>query len=373
VTRRDVVAVVQPFVPTYRVPLFDAIAHHLEPEGLALEVWHAQPTGIVAARGNSTSGAWSVPIRQHRLTVKRRNVTWRNVHREARDVACLVHGLASSNLETYALAADPAVNLMLWGHGRNFTARSNRLDDLLEGWLCRRASHLFAYTEAGASHLRDAGLSTSKITVVRNSTDTAGLQRHRASVTPQVIADRLRELDLTGRKVGLFVGAFDEPKMLPFLFDATDRIAAVDPTFALVMAGAGPLDEYVATQAADRAYVRLIGRLETEQLATLAAGVKLILMPGRVGLVAVDSLALGLPLITTEHDFHAPEIEYLTPETSVWTSQTPQAYAEGVLTLLGNDVRRRKLATNGLGKAGELSADSAGRRFVAGILQGLER
>lgn len=49
-TREEVVAVIQPFVPTYRVGLFDAIARQLLPHRLRLEVWNDQPSGIVAAR-----------------------------------------------------------------------------------------------------------------------------------------------------------------------------------------------------------------------------------------------------------------------------------------------------------------------------------
>jgi len=34
-------------------------------------------------------------------------------------------------------------------------------------------------------------------------------------------------------------------------------------------------------------------------------------MPGRVGLVAVDSFALGTPIVTTRWPYHAPEFGYL--------------------------------------------------------------
>ena len=36
-----------------------------------------------------------------------------------------------------------------------------------------------------------------------------------------------------------------------------------------------------------------------------------LLMPGSVGLVAVDSFALGTPIITTRWPYHGPEIVYL--------------------------------------------------------------
>lgn len=370
-TREDVVAVIQPFVPTYRVALFDAIERHLKPHGLRLEVWHDQPTGIVAARGNATSGPWSVPITQRRLTVRRRNVTYRNVRRTAREVRAVVHGLASSNLETYGLASDPDVRLMLWGHGKNFTTAGNRLDDRLEGWLCRRASHLFAYTEVGAAHLTSAGIEPSRITVVQNSTDTALLRRHQRESSAADVEALRDQLQLRGKRVVLFVGAFDKPKRLPFLLESVDLMHEADPSLVLLLAGAGPLDDYVADATAARRYVQNLGRLDAAALGRLSHLTDLLLMPGRVGLVAVDSLALGVPLATTRHAFHAPEVEYLTPETSLWTDDDPAAYADAVADLLADPERRSAMVLASLSAGNELSADFSGARFVSGILQGL--
>ena len=370
-TREDVVAFIQPYVPSYRVGLFNSIERHLNKHGLRLEVWHDDATGIAAARGNDTSGPWSVPIKQHRLTVRQRNVTYRNVRRSAREVRAVVHGLASSNLETYGLARDPGVQLMLWGHGRNFTSAGNRLDDRLEGWLCRRARHLFAYTEAGAQHLTSAGIEPSKITVVRNSTDTELLRRHQLESTSAEVDALRNRLDLGGKRVVLFVGAYDKPKRLPFLIESVDLMHEADPSLVLLMAGAGPLDRYVADAAAERKYVTNIGRLDAAALARLSHLTDLLLMPGRVGLVAVDSLALGIPLATTRHAFHAPEIEYLTEETSLWSDDDPAAYADAVTALLDDSDRRSAMVRESLSAGAELSTDRAGQRFVSGILRGL--
>ena len=254
--------------------------------------------------------------------------------------------------------------------GRNFTSAGNRLDDRLEGWLCRRASHLFAYTEVGAKHLTSAGIEPSKITVVRNSTDTELLRRHQRQCTTAEV-DALRDrLQLDGKRVVLFVGAFDKPKRLPFLFESVDLMHKADPSLVLLMGGAGPLDDYVADVAATRPYVTNLGRLDAAALARLSHLTDLLLMPGRVGLVAVDSLALGVPLATTRHAFHAPEVEYLTEETSLWSADDPAAYAEAVTALLADPERRSAMVRASISAGDELSSDRSGERFVSGILQG---
>ena len=372
--QENVVAVIQPFVPNYRVGLFDALAGQLEQSGLTLEVWHAQPKGRVAARGNASQGAWSVPITQHRLSVGRRNITLRNVHSRARKVRAVVAGLASTNLETYGLAADPAVRLMLWGHGRNYTTGNNGVDQAVEGWLRRRSKHLFAYTESGKAHLVEAGAQPDDITVVQNSTDTRSLGLEVASLTPRT-GPELRSLyELGDGPVGLFVGAFDEPKQLPLLFEATDIVQHKRPNFRLIVAGAGPEAEHVAAAAAVRSYVRLIGRADAALLARLSTVSSLVLIPGRVGLVAVDALALGIPIVTTDYPFHAPEADYLTAGVdSLWTEMSADSYARGVVSLLDDPKRLDNMSSAARARGAEFSVEQSATRFATGILTGLSR
>src|SRR5665811_108326 len=58
-------------------------------------------------------------------------------------------------------------------------------------------------------------------------------------------------------------------------------------------------------------------------------------MPGRVGLIAVDALALGLPVLTTRFPFHAPELDYLVDGRTVhFLPETAGAYAKGALAIM---------------------------------------
>jgi len=367
----NVIAFVQPFVPTYRKGLFDAIDERLRANGYELEVWHDQPKGIVAARRNSSSGEWSVPTKQHRLSFRRRNITYRNIWRRSRSVRAVVAGLASTNLETYLLAADPKITLMLWGHGRNFTAGNNPLDARLEKWLCDRATHVFTYTNDGASHLTEHGVSKEKLSTVLNSTDTGRLRRSQAEASTEYLESLTNQLNVRNSEVALFVGAFDEPKRLPFLFDAADRVHAARPNFVLLLAGAGPLDDYVAECAKSRPYVRLVGRLEIDELARLSNLVDILVMPGRVGLVAIDSLALGIPLATTSFPFHAPEAQYLSHQNSIWTEDSVDEYAAGLIAILANQTELQSLKLAARTAGDEFSVEKSAQIFVDGLLLGL--
>lgn len=369
---RPTVAIIQPFVPNYRVGLFDAIADGLAAHGYRLEVWHAQPKGRVAARGNATSGRWSVPIRQHRVSIGRRNITFRPVHRRSRRVQAVIAGLASTNVETYGLALDPGVNLMLWGHGRNFTAANNALDGRVEHWLAKRATHVFSYTDEGKDVISSRGIPPESITVVQNTTDADLLREIRATTTPERLAKIRAEHGFGDRPVVLFVGAFDEPKKLPFLIRSFDLVHQSNPDALLVLAGAGPDEPIIRELAATRDYVKLIGRLDTRALAEFAGVVSMVAMPGRVGLVAVDALALGLPVVTTTYPFHAPEAAYLTDGiSSVWTDFDETTYALEIASLLGDRGRLSDLAAGAHSEGLNFSVKQSADRFVRGVLQGL--
>jgi glycosyltransferase involved in cell wall biosynthesis len=362
------VAFVQPYVPAYRRGLFEAIKKRLEEEGFAFEVWHAEPEGRAAARRNSITGPWSRRITQRRLTVRGRNFTFRPILRRARTAHVVVAGLASTNLETYLLAADPRVNLMLWGQGKNFTASNLSIDSKLEAWLCKKATHVFAYTAEGRDHLLATGLPESKVSTVRNTTDTADLRRAQETATQVQIADYQLKFDLADKKVALFVGAFDAPKRLPFLFEAVDLIAQRVPNFRLLLAGAGPLDAYVSGQCESRPYVTMIGSLTASELGVLSNVVDIILMPGRVGLVAVDSLALGVPLATTHYEFHAPEAGYLDNSNSLWTADDPKIFAAEVGALILDSDRLAALGTEAKREGTKFSMERSAQIFVEGIL-----
>lgn len=368
----EVIGIIQPFVPSYRRPLFDAIHRRMAEHGYDVQVWHDFPKGRVAARGNADSGEWSVPIVQHRWSIGRKNLTFRNVRSRARSAKAVVAGLASTNIETYGLALDPAVNLMLWGHGRNFTAGNNPLDARIEHWLARRSTHIFTYTDEGKEIVVSRGIDPRTVTVVQNSTDADYLRNARAEATVEQIEALRERHGLDGAPVLLFVGAFDEPKKLPFLFEAMDLVHKRRPDALLVLAGAGPDSGSVIEAASTRAYVKLIGRLEAAELAKFSHVVSLVVMPGRIGLVAVDAMALGLPIATTTYPYHAPEEAYLTDGVSCARSEfNPVDYANLIVDLLDDPGRLKNLADGARAEGLAFSIEKSAERFVNGILAGL--
>ncbi len=357
---RPRVTFLQPYVPDYRVPFFDALDAMLDAAGIDLVVAHGHPVGGQGARGDARTGRWAKPLRQRHLRLLGKDLFWRPVRALARDSDVVVQELASTNLVTYLLAVDPRVRMMVWGHGKAYVTRVNALDARLEGWQVKHAEHVFVYTDSGRAYLQGRGVPAGKVTVVHNSTDTAALMRAAALITDTDVAAFRALHGLGDGPVGLFVGALDESKLIPVLLDAAALVSAQNPAFRLVVAGAGPLAAMVDGRAREAStIVRLPRTCGPHELALLGRLSDVLLIPGRVGLVATDAMALGLPVITTDYPYHAPERDYLGDRVTV-TSATPESFAAAVLEHLREGTSAHRLEAADIPSVEQMAGAFAG-------------
>ncbi len=320
--RRPLVVVSQPYVPAYRVPLFSAIRDKLQTHGIDFIVAAGDPTGTQAARGDQERPAWRVDIRSRSLKIGSRDIQWRQLPLGLRPDLVVSELEALNNIgwqNSFGRA-----KLVLWGHGKPYVNDSGGLADRIEWALAHRADKIMTYADGGRRYLIDEGkIAADKVVTIGNSTDSALLRNAFLSVT----ADRITELrqlwPLAPR--ALFVGGLDETKRIDFLVDAAIAAHRTDPTFSLIVVGKG--EEQGALARAGDAIVH-VPSARGRDLAELAHVVQSIWMPGRIGLVAVDALALGLPIFTTDYAFHAPEAEFLREDEIIVLPDEPAAFAE---------------------------------------------
>nr|UXN29726.1 hypothetical protein N8D75_05440 [Curtobacterium flaccumfaciens] len=96
--------------------------------------------------------------------------------------------------------------------------------------------------------------------------------------------------------------------------------------------------------------------------------------PGRVGLIAPESFALGLPIVTAESAFHAPEFEYLRPGVdSIATNDSPEALAEALDELVARPERADRLARAADVRFGEYKLEDMVDQMQQSIEQLLRR
>ena len=303
---------VQPYVPAYRVPLFDRLGERLRTDGGGLTVASAAPMGLQSARCDAETGPWHTNVRSRSWSTPIGQLRHRSgLGKHLANADVVVMELDAGNLNAWLhLGARRHPPLVLWGHGRSFVSRSHPLTEALRRLLARTAAHVMTYSPAGRAHLIGKGVPAPRVTCVGNSTDTVRLRT--------LLDQRLRrpshkseafDQSVIGRNVACYVGGLDGDKRVPFLVSAAQVAHSIDPSFLLLVAGSGT-EQHLLRSAGEAIAWR--PRASAADLADLAVVSRSIWMPGRVGLVAVDALALGRPVLTTAFPFHAPEFEFLT-------------------------------------------------------------
>lgn len=359
--------VVQPYIPSYRVPLFNLLGERLSEVGVALTVAAGRPGASQAARGDAASrlNVDVVETTARAIDLRGPQVRWQGTPRLSRRFDGVIYE-ASAALLDVAAAAMTRRNFGLWGHIDSFVNDAHRLDSYLEGLLLRRAAAVFAYTPRGATAALRLGCQASAVYTLNNTVDTSGLISAVESVNPQAAAARLG-IELHPENTFCFIGGIDDSKRPDFMIDVLDRLWSTRPQFRLLVAGSGDRQDAFAT-AVERGQVLMLGRVDDFGKADLSAVASAVMMPGRVGLVAVESFVLGLPIVTTDWRYHAPEFEYLTPgRDAVVTPDSAEAYASKIESLLDDAGELSALRTAARAKSGQPALEDLVTTYVAGV------
>ncbi len=370
------VLIVEDYVPEYRHRFFECLDAALHRQSIELRIAVGGASSAIAARRDAAHDLDTVQRVQRRsLRIAGRQLTYRALGDLARSADLVVIDQALRHVEAYPLLLGQrrgGPRVALWGHGTTRVRKTTRLERGLNRRITSKAHWFFAYTQGGAEHVTHDGFPGDRVTVVQNTIDTAPLAALREAVSAddaQQIRDRLR---LPTRNVCLFVGALDAPKRIPFLLEACRRVAERVPGFTLVVAGDGTDRELVERSLASYPWLRFVGRATAVLKAELGAVSELLLMPGRVGLVAVDSFVLGTPIITTRWPYHGPEVEYLDDGINARISgDTLAEFAQTVEeTLLARgDLTRLQAACSAA--AQQYTLDTMVTNFAGGVIDAL--
>lgn len=335
--------IVQPYVPTYRVRFFDGLSKELERSDIHLTVAAARPVGSQAARGDSASGAWLREIRSRTLAFGGKTLVLGGSKIAWADADAVILPCQGTSLDTYRALANSrsavSPRVGLWGHIRDYVSSGNVLDRKAERWQLRRADQVFAYTPSGAEYARKVGVDPSRVTTVMNSVDTDTLVRQIRDVTARDAQEFRTRWGLEGDRNLAFVGGLDSSKRIDFIAEFLDFLYDLDPSVKLLLGGRGA-ERHLLDKAVSRGQVIDLGHVDARTLATIGMVSAAIVMPGRVGLVAVDAMALGLPVVTTDWPFHAPEADYLVEGSTKWTAPNePKGFATSVVAFLSTPRR----------------------------------
>ena len=308
-----------------------------------------------------------VSIRGHDIALRSLGPTIRSLKPNLIVVEQALH-----NLETYPLFAQAMLTnaeIGMWGHGRSYSTSQSEQAAAAKQWLTRRTKWFFAYTQAGADHAVDRGFPRVRTSVLNNTTDTAALRRELDRVSAQEVGKFRTDLGLETGKTALFMGGIDDSKGISFLLESVPLIVERLPGFTLLIAGDGSRKDVVQAAQASGMAIRYLGRLEGAEKALALRASDIMAIPEWIGLVAIDSLTAGRPIVTTHHHSHSPEHEFLEDSiTCMYAEHQPPAYARAVVDLLTDGQRLSVMQQACVVKSKEFSIELMADRFIEGLL-----
>ena len=138
--------------------------------------------------------------------------------------------------------------------------------------------------------------------------------------------------------------------------------------FRLLIAGDGSDRKLVEGASESMRFIRYLGRVGGREKALAIRSSEVIAMPGRVGLLAVDSLVAGLPIVTTNWRWHAPEFEYLVPDrNSIVSDDTIDGFVRSMQFVLSDPRRLESLVSECLRSAVDFGVDAMSAKFLDGL------
>lgn len=329
--------IVQPYVPAYRVGFFESLRNKLLEHDIECHIAAGSPAGAQAVRGDSVYRDWITPTQRRTMRVAGHTIKWQTKPTPWKNVDGLIVGLQGSSIPVYqALVASRVEKFRvgLWGHAKPYVGPGNKIDLGLEKLQMMSADHIFTYTPSGTEYVTRLGIDSEKVTTVMNTIDTSQLERQLNSISDSDIDQFTNALDLNINRTVCFVGGLDQSKRIDFLAKSMDHLWSIDPTIKVLIGGKGQ-DEHFLRTAYDRRQALPLGYLNGRDKAIVLLTSRAICMPGRIGLVAVDALVSGRPILTTAWDYHAPEADYLIEgESRITARNDPIAYAEVIKKLV---------------------------------------
>ena len=371
------VAFVQRSLRRYRGDLFDRIRDELAADGIELSLYHSTRPPGEDPRDDALHVPWAHHLPRRTLPIGSRSFLWQPYAPPLRSVDLVITEQAADLALSYRLLwaqARGRTRVAFWGHGRNFGERPSRVGEAIKARISRRAHWWFAYTDVSAEVVADLGYPQERITVVNNAIDTAELSEDLAWARSGPAEQLRQELDLGTGPVGLFLGTLRTDKRLDLLLEAADRIHAARPDFRLLILGSGPHEGLVREHAAKATWIHFLGARFGRGRAAALALADVLLLPAAVGLVVVDSLAAGVPLVASNSGHHKPEIAYLRDYGNgrlVADDGDPGRYAAAVLEILGDEALARRLVAGCLADAHRYGLEEMAARFADGIRQAL--
>lgn len=370
------VAIVQRRLTHYRKPFFVQLRQKLAAKGVELLLIHGRPTEAELRKKDHVSLNWAIEIENKKVGLGSKSLLWQPALQYLNDVDLVIVEQASRLLLNYILLILQLLGkqkIAFWGHGRSFQPHlSSKIGEGVKKVISRQAFWWFAYNDLSASAVKELGYPQEKITSVMNAIDTRPLIEAFDRITDEQVLEIKRKEGITGSHVCIYTSSLYQEKRIAFLLEACHVIREEISDFEIIIIGSGPQESLVKEAAAQYPWIHYKGSLFGTEKVPYFKLSKLMLLPGLVGLSVVDSFALETPLITTNIDYHSPEIDYLLSGENgliVSPAEDVNLYARSVADLLKDEDKRLRMVAACRLARNTYTLDRMSDRFADGILR----
>lgn len=367
------VIIYQRVLPHYRVPFFEALHKELLLSDIKL----------VVVAGNEKKGQVPKTVKLERPWVVYRE----NIYISLLGKEIVLQRMNFGDFKANAVIVEQSNRLFLnyilcffrllgcfkvglWGHGKNFqSSRPRGLRERFKQKISKTYDWWFCYTELGKKILSSAGCDQSKITVVRNSIELTDFEDLNSRESLGSLHFNKFEV-FPDDNLGIYCGGAYHEKRIDFLLESLTLIRERVKNFKFIFIGDGPeINKVEKFHESNHDWFYWAGAKSGKDRAEYFRYAKVFLMPGLVGLAVLDSFASAVPMITTNIDYHSPEIDYLENGINGLIINNSLAdYVSAVEGVLNNDKELQKLREGCVESAKIYSIGSMSKNYAQGVV-----
>ena len=365
------VLIVYKFLPEYRVDFYQQLKKKLAVYDVKLHLIYGKFNEVDALRKNEVDIEWAQYVANRRFFIRGTPLIWQPVLKHLKNKDLVIVQPENGLLLNYYLMIARRLakfKFAFWGHVTNMQADFSSKSNQFKLFFINRCDWWFAYTESAKHALLVNKYEENHITVVQNAIDTSTLKKQYEEITDEEVDIEKRRLDINGNNIGIYCGGMYPDKDFDFILEACDRIRIGVHDFHMLFVGSGVEQIKIIKAAETRDWIHFIGpkfgkdRVIYFKIATLQ------IMPRLVGLCILDSFAMATPIITTEHPYHGPEIDYLENGVNgIITKDDMNVYCDAIISTFKN-CKYQALIQAGKLSAEKYTVEHMSENFKNGIL-----
>lgn len=367
------VVIIEKSLKFYRLHFYNLLRENLGQKGIELILVYGSDDKITF---NDEDMNWGKKITNYTFTLFGRRLYYQSALKYIKDADLIIIDQASSSLINYFLWILNLIRyrkVAYWGHGKNFQSTSSfSFSEIIKKYMTRSIYWFFAYNELSKQILIKNGYPETRITCINNTIDVENISEELNKFDRSEVIRCKEELGIKSDNVCVYIGGMYKEKRIGFIIESLLEIKRNVKDLEVIFIGDGPERDFILELTKTNDWIQFLGFQDHIEKIPYLRLSKLILIPGAVGLVVIDSFIFGVPLITTDCKLHGPEIYYLeNGKNGIMTDNNITSYSRAIIDLLQNEDKRQKLVAGCKNSVDKYSMKSMVDKFTDGIISAL--